>query len=142
LTGRPPFKGATLWETLTQVRTQEPVPPSRLCARVPRDLETICLKGLQKDPRHRYATAAELAEELRRYLDGVPIRTRRVSLLEHTWRWCRRKPAQAALVALLSLVLLVTPPAILWYLFSVGAAQQSADEAKLREEAAREKAKL
>jgi tetratricopeptide (TPR) repeat protein len=106
LTGRPPFNGATAWDTIEQVRTQEPVPPSRLQLNVPRDLETICLKGLRKDPRQRFATSLELAEDLQRYLEGVPIRARPVPAWERGLKWARRRPAQAALVGTAVLALL------------------------------------
>jgi tetratricopeptide (TPR) repeat protein/tRNA A-37 threonylcarbamoyl transferase component Bud32 len=99
LTGRPPFKGTTRWETLEQVRTREPASPSQLLARVPRDLETICLKGLRKEPEKRYASARELADDLQRWLDGRPVRARRVPGWERAWKWARRRPTAAALVA-------------------------------------------
>jgi WD40 repeat protein len=99
LVGRPPFRGATILETLEQVKTVEPVPPSRLVPRLPRDIETIGLKCLQKDPSRRYESAAALAEDLRRYQAGEPIVARPVGSVERTWRWCRRNPAVAVLAA-------------------------------------------
>jgi eukaryotic-like serine/threonine-protein kinase len=99
LTGRPPFAGPTMLETLYQVRHQEPVPPTRLQPRCPRDLETICLKCLQKEPHQRYANCQALAEDLHRFLAGEPIRARPVSWFEHGWRWCRRNPRVAILSA-------------------------------------------
>jgi tetratricopeptide (TPR) repeat protein len=105
LTGRPPFRGETATETERQVVAEEPVPPSRLNSKVPRDLETICLKCLHKDPDRRYADAGALAEDLRRFVEGRPIRARRINPLERAWRWCRRNPAGAALaVAVIVLV--------------------------------------
>ncbi|HZU35659.1 MAG TPA: protein kinase [Gemmataceae bacterium] len=102
LTGRPPFRGATVWETLDQVRTQEPVPPSRLQPKVPHDLETICLKCLQKEPGKRYADAAGLAEDLRRFVAREPIMARPVSAAERCWRWCKRHPTVAFLSGLVA----------------------------------------
>ena len=99
LVGRPPFQGANPLETLELVRNQEPVPPTRLQPKVPTDLETICLKSLQKDPAKRFPDAAAMAEDLRRFLDGEPIVARPVGTPERLWRWCKRNPRVAVLAA-------------------------------------------
>jgi len=99
LTGRPPFQAANAVETVMQVVTQEPVGPRQLNPAVPRDLETITLKCLEKDPSRRYQSAQELSDELQRYLDGRPIHARPVGTVGRTWRWCRRNRALAATIA-------------------------------------------
>src|SRR5262249_31655428 len=96
LAGRPPFKAESPLETLRQVVTDEPVAPSRLRPKLPGDLETICLKCLQKEPTRRYGGALVLAEDLRRFLDGRPILARGSGRIERAWRWCRRNPRLAA----------------------------------------------
>mgnify|MGYP000869570661 CR=1 FL=1 len=100
LTGRAPFGGETVVETLDALRTRAPDPPTRLNTRAPRDLETICLKCLEKDHRRRYASAQALADDLRAWLDSRPIAARRVGPTERAWLWCKRRPAVAALMAL------------------------------------------
>jgi tetratricopeptide (TPR) repeat protein/tRNA A-37 threonylcarbamoyl transferase component Bud32 len=100
LTGRPPFKGPNMMETLRQVVFEDVVPPSRLQSRISRDLETICLKCLQKEPQKRYGSAAELADDLRRYLADLPIRARRTPLWERGAKWARRYPTTATLSGL------------------------------------------
>ena len=103
LTGRPPFKAATVLETLELARTQEPVPVRQSQPGVPRDLETICLKCLEKEPARRYADAGELAEDLRCFREGRPVAARPVSRLEHLRRWAQRNPSIAGLAAVLIL---------------------------------------
>jgi WD40 repeat protein len=98
LTGRPPFQAATPLDTLLQVINREPVSPRQLNAVVPRDLETITLRCLEKEPHKRYRSATELAEELARFLKGESINARPLGRMERGWRWCRRKPAVAALL--------------------------------------------
>jgi eukaryotic-like serine/threonine-protein kinase len=97
LTNRPPFQEDSALEILVLVRTQEPLPPSRLRPRLPRDLETICLKCLRKPPQSRYATAQALADDLRRFLAAEPILARPAPAWERAIKWVRRHPAMAAM---------------------------------------------
>ncbi|MFM9066714.1 MAG: protein kinase domain-containing protein, partial [Planctomycetota bacterium] len=100
LTGRPPFQAASLTELIRQVTSAEPVSPRRLNPSLDRDLETICLKCLQKEPAKRYASSLALAEDLQRYLEGHPIVARPINLVGRVWRYGRRNPRTAALILL------------------------------------------
>jgi serine/threonine protein kinase/Flp pilus assembly protein TadD len=130
LTGRPPFRAATLLETLEQVRGAEPVAPSRLQPKLPRDLETIVLKAMAKEPARRYPSAAALANDLQRFLDDRPIRARRSGAWEHTWRWCRRNRLVASLAGLLAVILLGAGVGGLIAAYQFRALALQADEAK------------
>jgi serine/threonine-protein kinase len=135
LTGRPPFRAESAAETERQVIAEEPVPPSRLNAQVPRDLETICLKCLHKAPARRYASARELADDLRRFLDGAPIRARPVGPIERAVKWTRRRPAAAVLVVALLGLIGATAGATAWVQHENAAREK---ETALREGRARE----
>jgi len=144
LTGRPPFKAATVMDTLMQVVMDEPVPPSQLQPKTPRDLETVCLKCLRKEPGQRYASAEALAEDLARFQAGLPVQARPVGALERGWRWCRRNPAVAALTAVVTLTLVLG--AAVASFFAVQARQEAtrannkAEEAKRQAQRADDKA--
>src|SRR5712671_3657079 len=104
LTGRPPFRGENPIETQRQVVHDVPVPPARLNPRVPKDLQTICLKCLRKVPAQRYLSALELAQDLQRHLGGEPIAARPVGAVERAWKWIRRRPTRAALAGAATLL--------------------------------------
>jgi serine/threonine protein kinase/WD40 repeat protein len=111
LTGRPPIQEESPAAAFVKLISEEFLPPSRWRPGLPRDLDTICLKCLEKDPHRRYASAAELAEDLRRYQAGEPIKARPISVVERTWRWCCRQPLAATALAstgVLGLALLIT----------------------------------
>jgi serine/threonine protein kinase/WD40 repeat protein len=99
VTGRAPFRSDSAVETLRQVQQDDPVTPRLLSPQLPKDLETICLKCLEKEPRRRYDSAQEMADDLGRFLRGEPIRARSVSRLQRAWRWCKREPVVAGLSA-------------------------------------------
>jgi WD40 repeat protein/serine/threonine protein kinase len=111
LTGRPPFAAVSVVETLLEVRTRDPLAPRQIRPNLPRDLQTICLKCLRKDPSRRYPSSLALAEDLARFQAGKPIHARPVGPLERLYRWCRRRPLVATLAAgivLLAMILLVS----------------------------------
>jgi eukaryotic-like serine/threonine-protein kinase len=114
LTGGAPFRGTTALEIIEQVRHAEPVPPSRLVPALPRDIETIALKCLQKEPGKRYDSAVAMAEDLRRFLAGEPIVARPIPIWERSWRWCRRHPTPAILTAAVILVATLGLAGIIW----------------------------
>jgi serine/threonine protein kinase len=144
LTGRPPFRAASALDTVLQVLSEEPVSPKQLNAKVPQNLETICLKCLQKEPGRRYAGAAALAEDLRRFQAGEPIVARPVGSVERLGLWCRRNRLVASLLGTVA-VLLVTGTVLATVLaFRANAAARYALEEKERadlkaEEAIRER---
>jgi hypothetical protein len=107
LVGRPPFRGGNILETLQQVQHSEPPTLRSANQRIPRDLETICLRCLNKDPKKRYPSAEALAEDLRRWREGMPISARRVGEMERLWLWARRRPAIASLLATVAILLIV-----------------------------------
>lgn len=111
LTGKPPFQGETSIETLMGVMSEDPVPPSKLQRSVPRNLESICLKCLEKKPQHRYLSAALLAEDLRRFRNDLPIAARQRGVVSRAGRWLRRHPV-VSVVAILLLAGAVTAAAI------------------------------
>jgi WD40 repeat protein len=129
LTGRPPFRAATTYDTILQVIEKDPVAPTQLVAGVPRDVETICLKCLHKDPARRYACASDLADDLQRWQKGEPIHARQVGTLERTLKWCRRHPAITALLGLLASVVGIAF-AVIMVFYSDAVEQRSVAERK------------
>jgi hypothetical protein len=137
LCGELPFRGSKMM-MLHQVLNEEPRPPRRLNDKIPRDLETICLKAMAKAPARRYATACELADDLRRFLAGEPILARRVGRTERLWRWCRRNPALAGLIAAVQVALVGLLALAGWSNLRISQALADKDQALTDALAARE----
>ncbi len=127
LVGKPPFQAATVIETLQLVQTQSPIAVRTLQPSVPRDLETICLKCLQKEPQQRYSSVDELSEDLQRFIERRPIKARPTSLLEQSWRWAKRKPMAA--LAMVSVLIAAVLTTALW--LRAESYRQAADQASL-----------
>jgi eukaryotic-like serine/threonine-protein kinase len=133
LTGRPPFRASTPLDTLVQLRQQEPTAPRRLNRRVDCDLETICLKCLHKEPHQRYPSAEALGDDLKRWLRGEPIQARPVGRCQRALKWARRRPALAALSALLMVVFFAGVPGVIWqWRHAVAGYRQAHDTAYAR----------
>jgi tetratricopeptide (TPR) repeat protein/tRNA A-37 threonylcarbamoyl transferase component Bud32 len=135
LVGQPPFQGESSYDILTKVVHADPSPPSRSRPGLPRDLETVCLKCLSKPPAQRYASAAELAADLRRFLDGQPVLARPVRAWEAAWKWARRRPGLAATLVVAQLSLLVLAVGTSWFNGRLREALGSTREAQRRAEA-------
>jgi len=145
LTGRPPFTGETPLTTVLQVLHNEPISVTSLQPNVPRDLETICLKCLHKDPRQRYGSAVELAEDVQRFLRDEPIRARPIRVVEKLRRWVRRHPGPALLLTtglLAPVVALITMSLLSARLVRSTALESAAQQAELLEEATKEYSRI
>lgn len=142
LTGRAPFRAATVGETLRQVLETSPARPRSLNTAVPRDLETICLKCLSKEPELRYASAATVADDLTRFLEGKPIKARRPRPLRVAWMWCQRNPVSAGLLTGLAVTAILGVSGIVYQWrraeSALGRAESARQEAIAGEEAARQ----
>ena len=121
LTGRPPFLGTKAFDTISQVVHKEPVPPCQLQEKMPVDIDTICLKALQKSPEKRYANCEEMANDLGRFLRGEPIIARPVSKFERSWRWCKRNPLIAVPSSLATILLIATAVVSTWSFLQISA---------------------
>jgi WD40 repeat protein len=133
LCGERPFRGSRVMQ-VHQVLHEEPRPPRRINDKIPRDLETICLKALAKEPGRRYGTAAEMAADLRRYLRDEPIHARPAGRVERLWRWCRRNPTVAALTAVVALSLLIGTAGTSYWAVRAGRGERAARAEWLRSE--------
>ena len=136
LVGRPPFKAGNPIDTIRQVIEQEPVPPRQLEPRVPHDLETICLKCLEKEPARRFASAIELADDLRRFVEGDPIHARPTPTWERAWKWGKRRPLAVALMGVIALAALSMALFIVWHNIAL---QTKLDVALTKERQARQR---
>jgi serine/threonine-protein kinase len=134
LTGRPPFRAESALETLRQVQSAEPVPPRQLQPGVPRDLETICLQCLRKEPKRRYPSAAALADDLRRFRDNEPIQARPAALWERAGKWARRRPAVATLLGVSAVAVAGLVLGGAWYQVRLQTALQDALQQRQRTE--------
>lgn len=137
LVGGPPFRGATLMETLHQVKNVEPVPPGRMNPSVPRDLEVICLKCLHKDPRRRYQSAEAMRADLNRFLTGHSILARPISRTERVWRWCKRNPTVAGLLTIVAATVTAGLLGVLFFAFQAKTEERRAQKSKEQETLAR-----
>ncbi len=128
LTGRPPFHADTTTATIQQLLSEEPVPPSKLNSRTPRDLETICLKCLRKAPQDRYESALALAVDLRHFERGEPIAARRIGVVGRLSRWARRRPALATSWTLCILLSLGLAVGVVWWRLQEAAIDREVEE--------------
>jgi eukaryotic-like serine/threonine-protein kinase len=140
VTGRPPFKAASVMDTVLQVLHDDPVAPSRLQPKLPRDLETICLKCLAKKPEQRYASAAALADDLGRFLKGESILARPASPVARAWKWSRRHPARALALFVLAVPLPVALGVMVYLWADARAARRAAEADRAAAVAARDRA--
>jgi hypothetical protein len=136
LTGRPPFKGPTPLDTVLQVLSDEPVPPSQLQSKIPRDLETICLKCLQREPAKRYRSARTLSEDLERFLRGEPVQARPLGRVGRAWRWCMRNPVMLGFWV--AILLIVATGVAVTILFAMQESARARDLALAMQEADRQ----
>ena len=128
LVGRPPFRGTSQLDTLDLLRNTEPIRPGLINASVPRDLENICLKCLEKSPAKRYENSVALAKDLERYLGGKPVLARPVSSISRSLKWCRRNPVLSAVTLLLCISLAVGTIGIVWNWQQAKRSQQIAEQ--------------
>lgn len=138
LTGRPPFQGVTAVETMMQVLQTDPVPPRQLQPNLPIDVETICLKCLEKDPRQRYTSAADLADDLYRWRTGQPILAKRLGAYARARRWCHRNPIVSTILGAFVLIFVT----VIWSLVKTENARQKEIRSRQEEQAQRELAEL